>query len=66
MSETPGQPLSDDDITTDGNQAVPAEHTDQDADGVDHGQDADTQDHGGGHDTDSTDGADADGTDSVS
>jgi len=69
MTDTPGQPLSDDDITTDGNQAVPVEHSGQDADGVDQGQDADTQDHGGGSDTDSndsTDGVDADGTDSAS
>lgn len=55
MSETPDQPLSDDDIVGDGtgSDAVPA--SEQDADGVDHGQDADTEDHGGGHDTDSTD-----------
>ena len=51
-------------ITRDeGDSVAPAE---QDADGVDQGQDADTQDHGGGTDTDSTDGVDADGTDSAS
>lgn len=75
MTETPDRPLSDDDITTEGNQAVSEPHADhdadgvdqgQDADGVDLGQDADTQDHGGGQDTDSTDGVDADGTDSAS
>jgi hypothetical protein len=61
MTETP---LSDDDITSDGPDPVPP--GEQDADGVDQGQDADTQDHGGGTDTDSTDGVDADGTDSAS
>ena len=63
MTDSPDQPLTDDDITGDGDPVPPAE---QDADGVDHGQDADTQDHGGGTDSDSTDGVDADGTDSAS
>jgi hypothetical protein len=64
MTESPERPLTDDDITRDeGDSVAPAE---QDADGVDQGQDADTQDHGGGTDTDSTDGVDADGTDSAS
>ena len=63
MTDTPDRPLTDDDITSDGPDVPPAE---QDADGVDQGQDADTQDHGGGQDTDSTDGVDADGTDSPS
>jgi hypothetical protein len=63
MTDSPDQPLTDDDITGDSDPTPPAE---QDADGVDQGQDADTQDHGGGTDTDSTDGVDADGTDSAS
>ena len=47
MSETPDQPLSDDDIVGDstGSDAIPA--SEQDADGVDHGQDAE---HDGGGD----------------
>jgi len=63
MTDTPSQPLSDDDITRDRPDVPPAE---QDADGVGQGNDAATQDHGGGADTDSTDGVDADGTDSAS
>ena len=80
MSETPGQPLSDDDIVTGatGHQVPDPEH---DADGVDQGQDADGTDSsdsdssdsdssdavsGDADGTDVADGMDADGTDSSS
>lgn len=68
MSETPGRPLSDDEIGTDPAAPDGGVNSDpdlapeggsplgQDSDGVDLGRDADTQDHGSGHDTDSAGG----------